>query len=187
MGSPVEFFGWNYHSKDSWIATEGDQERSAFSLGLGTVLVADPDAFDDGTEIDDKLFNAYVNTPIFSLEGLAVDSVSIEFDSSFRAEPTQIGLLEVSFDGGTSYSNLLTLDGNTINDTDRINEHLVFDTNNPDSGDLTFRFGLVEGSNDWWWAVDNIEITGEAIPEPSAILLLLTGFPILLRRRRKNC
>ena len=60
----------------------------------------------------------------------------------------------------------------TINDTDRINEHLVFDVNNPDSGDLQFRFGLVEGSNDWWWAVDNVEISGEAIPEPSAVLLL---------------
>lgn len=187
VGSPEEFYGWNFHNKDSWIATEGDQDRSLFTLGSGIVLLADPDAYDDGTDIDTALFNAYITTPVFSLAGVGADSVNISFDSSFRAEPTQIGLLDVSFDGGATFSNLLTLDGNTIPDEERINEHLSFDVSNPDSGDLVFRFGLVEGSNDWWWAVDNVSITGDtgAIPEPSSVLLLaLGGATVFLRRRR---
>ena len=47
---------------------------------------------------------------------------------------------------------------------------------NPSSGTMRFRFGMNNASNDWWWAVDNIVVTGD-IPEPSAVLL--TVFPLL--------
>ena len=43
------------------------------------------------------------------------NSVSINFESSFRSEATQIASLEVTFDG-VLYSNLLTLDGNVLPD-----------------------------------------------------------------------
>ncbi|MCB1095486.1 MAG: PEP-CTERM sorting domain-containing protein [Verrucomicrobiae bacterium] len=187
VGSPAEFFGFTFLDKNSWIATEGDQERSQFVLGSGTVMVADPDAYDDGTDIDTGLFNAYMSTSPISLLGVAANSINVQFDSSFRAEETQIAVLDVSYDGGTSYTNLLTYDGAVVPDQEKINEHLSFDLNNPESGDLVVRFGLVNASNDWWWAVDNVKISdGGAVPEPStALLLSVSAFGALARRRRR--
>ena len=69
VGSPAEFFGFTFHDKNAWIATEGNQERSQFALAPGPVMVADPDAYDDGTDVDTGLFNAYMSTsPISMLE-----------------------------------------------------------------------------------------------------------------------
>ncbi len=67
---------------------------------------------------------------------LAANSVVLEFDSSFRPEDSQVGTLEVRFDGGP-WQKLLTLDPtNTSNDAPTptfvnksINEHLVSGTN----------------------------------------------------------
>jgi hypothetical protein len=33
------------------------------------------------------------------------------------------------------------------------------DVPNPDDGQMVFRWGLT-GTNDWWWAIDNLVITG---------------------------
>jgi hypothetical protein len=52
VGDPVEFYGWTFHDRQSWTNTEGDQERSALVGGVGTVMLADPDAYDDGTPIE---------------------------------------------------------------------------------------------------------------------------------------
>ena len=186
VGSPAEFLGFTFLDKNSWIATEGNQERAQFVLGTGTVMVADPDAYDDGTNVDTGLFNAYMRTSPVSMLGVTANSINVQFDSSFRAEETQIALLDVSYDGGTSFINLLTYDGAIVPDQERINEHLSFDLNNPASGDMVLRFGLVNASNDWWWAVDNVKISGAAVPEPSTALLLGFGaFGALVFRRRR--
>lgn len=66
-------------------------------------------------------------------------------------------------------------------------EHLVFAVNNPESGSLVFRFSLLEGSNDWWWAIDNVTIQGAIVPEPSSFVLgamAVLGLLVVARRRR---
>ena len=48
-------------------------------------------------------------------------------------------------------------------------------------------FGLFDAGNDWWWAIDNIEVNG--VPEPSSLALglmgLLLGFGRLRRRHSR--
>jgi hypothetical protein len=184
----VEFFGWTFHDRQSWTNTEGDQERSQWLDGIGTVMLADPDAYDDGTNVDDRLYNVNIRTPVISLNGVRANSVHITFSSSFRAEVTQIATLDVTFDG-TNFINLLTYDSNdTINFPDGalFNDPVNIDVNNPGSGTMQFRFGMNNASNDWWWAVDNIEVTG-VVPEPStAAMLTLLPLAGLCRRPRRR-
>jgi len=187
-GPPAEFFGWTFLDKNSWIATEGNQGRSQFTFGRGTVMVADGDAYDDGTNVDPDLFNALITTPGLDLSSVEPNTVVIEFDSSWDAYSTQEARLDVSFDGGSSYTNVFTDESEVRGDQDLgINEHLIFDIDNPGAGTLVFRFGYLEAGNDWWWAVDNVKISGVSavIPEPSSFLLLALGLLGLAVYRRR--
>lgn len=184
VGSPAEFFGWTFHDRQSWINTEGDQRRSEWIGGTGTVMVADPDAYDDGTNIDEGFFNVHITTPAISLTGIVSNSVTINFDSSFRAEAPQIAMLDVTFDG-IAFTNLITYDGSALPDGELYQGPLSFSVSNDSSGTMQFRFSLINASNDWWWAVDNITVTGEAIPEPSAVMLSLLALVGLGSRRRR--
>jgi hypothetical protein len=183
VGSPVEFYGWTFHDRQSWINTETDQQRSAWLEGIGTVMVADHDAFDDGTNIDERLYNVNILTPAISLSNVRANTVRIAFSSSFRAEEPEIATLDVTFDG-TNYTNLLTYDGNTLPDGALFNDPIDIAVNNPSSGTMRFRFGMNNASNDWWWAIDNVVITGD-IPEPSTAILTLVALTGLCGRTRR--
>ena len=159
---PFEFFGFTVFDKNSWIATAGDQGRGNFDRGTGNVVVADPDEYDDSGEIDDDLFNVFLTTPEVSLDDVAEGSLRLKFDSSFRPYPTMTGLVDVSFDGGATWDNLLTLNDETVeggtSSLARVNENVALDVNNPAGGDALFRFGMVDAGNDWWWAIDNVSL-----------------------------
>lgn len=189
-GNPVEFQGWRVMDVDSWIATEGNQDRGTWTRGgvgtRGTVLVADGDAFDDGTNIDTGLFNSFARTPAVDLAGLVPGTVQIAFDSFWRNEVTQMGRLQVSFDGGTTFDTLKTYDSAALADGEVVDEHVEIAVNNPESGSMVFQFAYTDASNDWWWAVDNVAVTGAtAVPEPTPAALGLIGFALLAMSRRR--
>jgi len=188
-----EWRGWSFADKASWISAD-NQGRDQFTRGVGTVMVADSDEYDDGNS-PERPFVGYSYTPVIDLTGVAENSVKIEFDSSFRPESTpanngQTGTLEVTFDGGATWTELLRLDGtNTSNSglntvSANIDERLVsgqptgLSTDgfggapfgavaNPSVGTMQFRW-FKEGSNDWWWAIDNLLITGDIVGVPFA-------------------
>jgi hypothetical protein len=128
------------------------------------------------------LYNVNILTPLISLNGVTANSVKIAFESSFKAEPTEIATLDVTFDGAT-FTNLLTYDGSLLPLDALFNDPVSIDVNNPSSGTMRFRFGMNNASNDWWWAVDNVVITG-TVPEPSATILILLSLAGLGQRRR---
>lgn len=189
VGNPVEFQGWHVMDVDSWIATEGNQDRNTWTRGgvgaHGSVLVADGDAYDDGTDIDTGKFNSFAVTPAIALDGVAAGSVSLSFDSFWRNEVTQMGRVGVSFDGGNSFTTLKTYDSAALPDGQVIDEHVVLAVNNPGSGSMVFQFAYTDASNDWWWAVDNVEVLGTSVPEPSVISLGLVGLVALALSRRR--
>lgn len=185
VGNLAEFFGWTFHDKASWVSTAGDQSRSAFTRGSGTVALADADEYDDNPLgiIRPNLMNVFMSIPL-SVAGTS-NLLQISFDSSFRPSGTMEGLLDVSFDGGTSFVNLLSLvagPGFPSESLTRVNERITLQT--PRTGDdLVVRFGLVNGGNDWWWAVDNISI--DSVPEPNSLGLVALGLLAVLAKRRR--
>jgi autotransporter-associated beta strand protein len=166
-GGVPEYRGWTFVDKDAWNTWSG-QGRDSFTLASGTVAVADTDEFDDVA--DAPPFNSLMVTPEIDLSAVTGSEVAIEFDSSFRPEGggggaasgNQTGLVEVTFDGGTTWTNLLTLDGDSATGdlTDpSVNRHESLMATIP-AGATTMqvRWGQ-EGSNDYWWAIDNVVIT----------------------------
>ncbi len=191
-GGLAPFRGWSFMDKNSWIGQAGDQARSAFTKGVGTVALGDPDQFDDAA--NSGAFNSkFISRPI-KLTGVAANSVVLEFDSSFRPENTQIGTLDVRFDGG-AWTNILTLNpANTSNDGPgagvnpvNLNEHLTSgiatgvstggtgngkgaapfrSIQNPaGAANMELRWG-VTGQNTWWWAIDNLQVKGTVTGTP---------------------
>ncbi len=158
------YFGGTVLDRHFWF-NEAGQSRGDFANSIGNVLVFDPDQYEDGANtpgFGTGGFNAFVQTPAISLAGVNQFSLELNLDSSFRPYDGMTGLVDVSFDGGTTFSNVLTL--NTANSggasvLDRVNESLTLFVDNPASAtDAILRFGMTNAGNDWWWAVDNIEL-----------------------------
>ena len=184
-------FGWHVTDIDSWIHEQGDQARSSFlnekiQPGFSQVapnlvgshnhvLVADGDAYQDYVTLDSTHhMNTAFTSPSIPLTGLNQNSLTLEFDSSFRPEEQQTERVEVSYDNGTTWKTLLQYDqtgnrrppGNQVH----INDHITLDANNPAGAtSAMFRFGYLKAANDWWWTIDNIKVTG-ATPNAGATL-----------------
>jgi VCBS repeat-containing protein len=186
----AEFFGWHAMDIDSWIAQQGNQDRNKFTLGgvgqHGTIMVADGDAYDDfppGLSAGVRM-NTYLYTPNIPLNGINVDSLTLEVDSSFRPEAPdpghQTGDIQVSFDNGANWTTLMHLSNANSGGTGgelHINDHLTFDLHNAATATtVKVRFAYLDATNDWWWAVDNVKIKGDKT-EPSQETIQIQSQP----------
>ena len=174
-GGPIEFFGMTIMNKDRWIETAGDQARSTFTKGTGNVVVADGDEYDDGGwgGIGPDQMNTFLTTPEIDLDGIAENTAVLEFDSSVRPEVDQTALVEVSYDNGATWNELLRLNETNIDggrsSLDRANTREKLPMNNPANATALVRFGYIDAGNNWWWAFDNVavEIPGSGETSPA--------------------
>ena len=97
-------------------------------------------------------------------------SLQLIFDSSWRPEFDdnyhQTAIVTASFDGADSFVLLLwESDGSSPNfKPDATNETVIVELGNPDGAtSLVLEFGLYDAGNDWWWAIDNVEVSGTII------------------------
>ena len=187
LGMP-EWRTWAIVDFEWWTATAEDQRRSEFTgkhndgKGIGKGAVSDPDEWDDWELNGDpdaiSRWNGHLITPSIKIKGAAAASLVLKLDSSWRPEDTQNGEITVSFDGGAEERILffksvgidagahtlvtiptLDLDEEEINDGEQINETLEIPIDNPaDAAEMVISFGVIDAQNDWWWAIDNIEL-----------------------------
>ncbi|MFN7876166.1 MAG: Ig-like domain-containing protein [Pirellula sp.] len=183
-GGAPEWVGWTFADKNFW-QTQGGQGRANFTRGQGTIAIGDTDEWEDYARPSNS-FNSLFSSNAIDLDSVQPNSVVLEFDSSFRPEGTtpnpnnQIGTVQVSYDDGQNWENLLVLDVNNTNGSataTNVNERRSITVPNPDSGLMKFRWGLT-GSNDWWWAIDNIVVTGTTDNFPSPVLNDPTAYVI---------
>jgi len=167
----TEWAGWGFAKKDWWIETAGDQRRSEFTLGTGTVAIADGDEWDDlghpGVPATGT-YDVWLNTAPIDLSSAVPGTVQLRFDSSWRPEYDdnyhQTANITVSFDGGEKIE-ILRWESNSASsnykDDNSTNQTITVDIPNPaGAANMVLTFGLFDAGNDWWWAVDNIVVTG---------------------------
>lgn len=199
-GGAPEYNGFNFLDKDWWIGEQGDQSRTDFELGEGTLLVADPDAHDDfidngGFDVaaclnvlefgpECGLFTASMSTTPIYLNDVAANSAQLSFDSSWWDEDTQSAETRVEyFDsaGNSIGTNVLLrwesmsqsenykpqLDPDT--DINARNEHVEVALENPaEAASMVITFDMPYATNDWWWAIDNVEVSADVTGVSSA-------------------
>lgn len=176
----VEWAGWTFANKDWWVRAAGNQRRAEWAFGDNTVMIADPDEWDDAAHAK-GLFNAFIALPSINVKGAAANSLVLAFDSTWRPEAFddgganwpvdengrpinhQNGVVDASFDGGANQRVVdFDSDSESLNfkkDIDFINESVEVPLNNPAGATaLNLRFGMLTAANDWWWAVDNIAV-----------------------------
>lgn len=161
-GTPIpEFDGWTFLDPQSWQNTaaetvgDGGQNRNLFTKGKGVVAVADSDEFDDDGYAGIRL-DASLKSPSFDISGVDANGILLKYDSSWRHfSSSHLGKVLVSFDGGAP-TLLKQLDLNT---QDSYDESVELDVNNPAGASSMQVSWDYSGKNDYWWAIDNIEVT----------------------------
>lgn len=157
-----EWIGWTFANKDWWADTAGDQRRTEFSLAEGTVAIADPDEWDDlDSPGNQGVFTSFLSTPPIMVDGVSPDSLLLTFVSSWRDEDTQAANITATFDGGEPVEILRwSSDPNDPNFHDDFpNEDVSVLINNPAGvSEMVITFGMLDATNDWWWAIDNIGV-----------------------------
>ncbi|MEZ6101810.1 MAG: PEP-CTERM sorting domain-containing protein [Pirellulaceae bacterium] len=183
-----EWYGWSFATKGFWVDAD-NQQRDQFLPELGNdniVAVADPDEYDDvDSAAAGGAYNSILRTPIVDFSSVAGEKIAIAFDSSQRMEPTQILRLTAFYSDG---SNEQLLEWSDANGTpDATNEKVFLELNVPAGATAAFfDFAMLEADNDWWWAVDNIQV-GSVVPEPGALSMLglaLVGLVSMIRRNK---
>ena len=174
----LEWQGWNLADPAWWSLATGDQNRSRFSnpafgiggasLGRGAVAIVDGDEWDDydANGLDPSAqgtYDAFMTTPSFSANGAEAGTMVLQFASSFRTESPQKTSVEVSFDGG-AFTEVLRWTADPLDNfkASAESEIVTVDLNNPAGvSNVRVRFGYFDAGNNWWWAVDNIQVTAE--------------------------
>jgi len=170
----TDWAGWAFAEKDFWVSTDG-QRREEFDLGQGVVAVADGDEWDDsahppGYNVALDAYDTWLSTPAIDLSGVQSGTVQIEFDSSWRPEFDgnyhQTANITASFDGADPIEVHLwesdTASPNFKSDSST-NETITVDVDNPPwATTVVLTFGYFDAGNDWWWAIDNIKVSGIA-------------------------
>lgn len=159
----TEWAGWCFADKDWWAKVAEDQERSQFVSGQGIVVVADSDEWDD-KDHPDGLYNVFLSTPPIAISGADADSLQLTFDSSWRQEATQTASISVQYDGGQPVIVMLwESEGSNATGfkADATNERVTVNLKNPAGAKvMVITFGVTDADNNWWWAIDNIEVVG---------------------------
>ncbi|MGB7324287.1 MAG: hypothetical protein WBD31_05410, partial [Rubripirellula sp.] len=154
--------GWTAMDVDSWVDEQGGQQRTSVgTLGVNnTALVADPDAWDDFTTgADENGYTSYISRN-YDLTGFT-GAITVAMEYEFRTENNQMGSIEVSFDGGTTYQTLASFDstafanGTILTGPGTWVEGTDF-TRTSDT--MTVRLGCFDAGNNWWFIVDDVNV-----------------------------
>ncbi|QDU89528.1 hypothetical protein Pla175_29200 [Pirellulimonas nuda] len=192
----TEWSGWAFADKDWWVEAAGDQDRSQFTRGQGTVMIADPDEWEDaatdpGTTAPFNLYDARTLTPVISIPaGVPAGRIKFAFDSAWRPEGmddgavnntnNQTAVIRAIYDAGTPSQRaveVLRWDSDEESDfykQDATNERVTIDDLRFDgaASTLQLEFNLNNAWNDWFWALDNLLIS---VPTDPATLRINTA------------
>ncbi|MBN2374839.1 MAG: LamG domain-containing protein, partial [Sedimentisphaerales bacterium] len=181
VGGVTEFYGFTFVDDDWWTTTAGDQGRVNFLLANGsTICVGESDEWDDISHTG--FFESYLSTKEIDISGYT--QLTLVFDSSWDYEDNQWANITVSYDGDTpvevlrwqSESTSEYYKGQAYNET--VSVPLPIAPPSAQNLVITFGYGDEGVGNDWWWAFDNIKVTGQPaglIIDPVELFLMEEG------------
>ncbi len=187
-----EFEGWNFMTLDFWTFAD-TQGRENFLKCEGNCVVADSDEFDDlGAGNDDGPLDTLLTTPSVDITAVPEGELGLLFDSAWRKEGSQTALISAEFfdDMGNSLGTVEALrwesdSASMFFHDDNTNETVLLGIDNPaGAASVQLTFSYLNGSNNYFWAIDNVQIG--VVPEPTSLgltLLALVGFAVHRRRR----
>ena len=79
----TEWAGWAFTDKEWWTQVANNQRRLEFTLGQGTIAVADPDEWDDGTHpgpISEDPYDTWLSTPAIDLSTSEAGTAQLQLD-----------------------------------------------------------------------------------------------------------
>jgi len=170
----TEWAGWAFVNRDWWFIVD-PQGRDNFQLSQGTIAVADPDEWDDsahppGYNVAQDSYDTWLTTTAIDISGVDAGTLQLKFDSSWRPEFDsdyhQSAIVTASFDGEEEIEVLLWLSDSSDpkykpESLANENETVVINVDNPPwATSVVLTFGLFDAGNDWWWAIDNVQVIG---------------------------
>ncbi len=179
----VEWAGWSFAKREWWAATAGDQRRTEFLKGVGTIAVADSDEWDDQPNPDGnpdvtKNYRTLLTTSAIDITGQTANTLRLKFDSSWRDEEPQRISVTASYDGAAPVDVLVWSSAAASPNfhDDFPNESVEVPLLNPAGAkSLKLTFGYFDSYNNWWWAIDNIEVAIGAAVTPAPTLRIARG------------
>lgn len=177
-----EWRGFNVASVSFWESTDGNQGRPGVfnnDTGNNIVAVADSDEFadsenefpesGDGAQEQEDEFNVFLQTGSIDLAGYDPSTLSLSFLSSFRPEEDETSTVHVYVDGNSTAATSLTVSEASTEPFTAVEE--TFDAGQLGaSGNETsvlLEFAHENADNNWWWAIDEIQVEATAVPEPA--------------------
>ncbi len=137
-------------STATWTTRNPCQRKGEAPLGAPWMMV-DSDCAGPGDSQDEQL----ISPPI---DAAACTSVQISFVNQFRSFGTEIGDVDVSVDGGSTWTNVLRLQG--FDDGYPLPAERRLDVSALAAGStFRVRFYYRNAHFDWWWAVDDFSVT----------------------------
>ena len=183
-GGVNEFEGWRFMYRIWWVETSGDQDRGDYLLGGGI-----PDDFgitDDINDLDDNIIavadgdewsdlaptgemNTFLISPLIDITSASANTLQLELDSSWRPGGSQTAVITVVYPDITTDANMvevLRYESDSSSDyymASATDEHLELPLDNPEgAASMVIKFAYLDAGDDWWWAVDNIEVNDQA-------------------------
>ncbi len=150
--------GWDidylYSADHTWHIAE---DYSGSSIDGSSFLFIDSDAAGSGNAIDDT-----IESPLFNVSNY--ETITIEFDHYFN-EISDVA--DVDFWTGSEWINIASWETDQGSWTSP--SHFTYNLTNEGYSEVKLRFHYYEATYAWYWAIDNLVISGEGSPAPQWI------------------
>ena len=158
-----EWAGWSFADNDWWPQVD-DQRRSEFALAIGAAAIADSDEYYDKGK-PAGTYNTFMSTPPIDVRTIesGSDTIIVRFDSSWRPEDSQTATITARFDDREPVEVMRWESGGSspfYHDHNTSEMVTVYAARPAGAKKMVLTFGYFNANNNWWWAIDNVEVIG---------------------------
>lgn len=146
-GGVREWQGWSFTTDDFWTRAAPDQSRESNVRARGVFAVADSDEWSDKSR--SGLFNSKLSSPAYDVTGAT--TATLTFSSHYLKSGNETATVLATFDNAAPQP-VLTYTA------DAKQERLTIPVP-ANAHTLKLTWSLTNGNNDWYWSIDNPQLT----------------------------